>query len=205
MAHESFEDEQTASVMNRLFVNIKVDREERPDLDKIYQLAHQILAQRGGGWPLTVVLTADNQTPFFAGTYFPREPKFGMPPFVEILARVENFYRHKKQEIDAQNAALMNVFRQIETSHTATEETITPFPIDEARRELGSSYDELYAGFGDAPKFPHPSNLERLLRHWASTSMAGNADKAAFDMATTTLRAMALGGMYDQLGGGFCR
>ncbi|WP_455206411.1 DUF255 domain-containing protein, partial [Kaarinaea lacus] len=88
MAHESFEDEYTARVMNELFINIKVDREERPDLDKIYQFAHQVLAQRGGGWPLTMILTPDDQTPFFAGTYFPKEPRYGMPSFIDIIQRV---------------------------------------------------------------------------------------------------------------------
>ena len=90
MAHESFEDPDTAALMNQLFVNVKVDREERPDLDRIYQLAHQILSQRGGGWPLTVFLTPDDLTPFFAGTYFPREPRYGMPSFQEVLTRVEH-------------------------------------------------------------------------------------------------------------------
>ena len=205
MAHESFEDTSTAEVMNRLFVNIKVDREERPDLDKIYQFAHQVLAQRAGGWPLTVILTPDNQTPFFAGTYFPRQPRYNMPSFVDVITQVEQFYRQRREDIDQQNSALMDVFRQVEDSHIPGDAELTPIPIDEARRQLGASYDELYAGFGDAPKFPHPSNIERLLRHWASTMTGGNADKTALDMALTTLKAMALGGVYDQLGGGFYR
>ncbi|MCW8875306.1 MAG: thioredoxin domain-containing protein, partial [Gammaproteobacteria bacterium] len=104
MAHESFEDPATAAVMNELFVNIKVDREERPDLDKIYQTAHSLLAQRPGGWPLTLILTPGDQVPFFAGTYFPREPRHGLPAFADLLRRVEAFYRENRQDIHKQNA-----------------------------------------------------------------------------------------------------
>src|SRR5687768_3867754 len=103
MAHESFEDEATAKLMNELFVNIKVDREERPDIDKIYQLAHHVLAQRGGGWPLTMFLTHDDQRPFFGGTYFPSTPRYGMPSFSDLLQRVADFYRQRSGEIRRQN------------------------------------------------------------------------------------------------------
>ena len=205
MAHESFEDEKTAQVMNELYVNIKVDREERPDLDKIYQLAHQVLTQRGGGWPLTMILTPDDQTPFFAGTYFPREPRYGMPSFVDILTRVAGFYRQRRPEIDEQNSSLKDVLKQIESTHAPTSSALSPTVLDEARRQLEKSYDGLYGGFGEAPKFPHPSNVTRLLRHWSATNRKGNADKTALDMALTTLKAMAMGGINDQLGGGFCR
>jgi len=205
MAHESFEDPATAQVMNDLFVNIKVDREERPDLDKIYQFSHQVLTQRGGGWPLTMILTPDDQTPFFAGTYFPKEQRYGMPPFVDIMRRVENFFRENRSEVVKQNDSLREVFRQVEASHQSTREEITSLPLDLARRQLENNYDGLYGGFGEAPKFPHPSNINRLLRHWAATNAEGNPDKTALDMALTTLRAMAMGGMNDQLGGGFCR
>ncbi|WP_455210007.1 thioredoxin domain-containing protein [Kaarinaea lacus] len=109
MAHESFEDEQTAQVMNALYVCVKVDREERPDLDKIYQFAHQVLTQRGGGWPLTVALTPDDQTPFFAGTYFPRTPKYGMPTFVDILKRIAQVYQENTDEVMRQNQALQEI------------------------------------------------------------------------------------------------
>ncbi|NOZ52075.1 MAG: thioredoxin domain-containing protein [Gammaproteobacteria bacterium] len=205
MAHESFEDAVTAQVMNQLFINIKIDREERPDLDKIYQLAHQVLTQRGGGWPLTMILTPDTQTPFFAGTYFPKEPRHEMPAFVDVIKRIEGFYRHHKEDVDHHNEALLAVFRQVDASHVPGNEMISPAPIDEARCQLEKNYDQLFAGFGEAPKFPHPTNLSRLLRHWAATAIAGNPDKTALDMATTTLRAMAMGGVYDQLGGGFYR
>ena len=106
MAHESFEDEATAAVMNALYVNIKVDREERPDIDKVYQLAHQMLARRGGGWPLTVFLTPDDLLPFFAGTYFPKLPRYGMPAFVQVLQGVRRWFDEKPGEVRAQNDAL---------------------------------------------------------------------------------------------------
>ena len=106
MAHESFEDPQTAEVMNALYVNIKVDREERPDLDRIYQTAHQLLARRPGGWPLTVFLSPDDQTPFFAGTYFPPQPRHGLPAFRDLLRQVEGAYRRQRDAIDEQNQHL---------------------------------------------------------------------------------------------------
>ncbi len=110
MAHESFEDEATAAVMNRLFVNVKVDREERPDLDKVYQIAHQVLTQRGGGWPLTMFLAPDDLTPFFAGTYFPKQARYGMPAFTDLIERVAAFYRDERDSVRSQNAALRGVF-----------------------------------------------------------------------------------------------
>ncbi|HKE43380.1 MAG TPA: thioredoxin domain-containing protein, partial [Steroidobacteraceae bacterium] len=110
MAHESFEDPATAALMNRLFVNIKVDREERPDLDKIYQLAHQMLARRAGGWPLTMFLTPDDHRPFFGGTYFPKEPRYGMPAFSDLLQRVDRYYREHSDEVRKQNSALAEAF-----------------------------------------------------------------------------------------------
>jgi uncharacterized protein YyaL (SSP411 family) len=205
MAHESFEDEQTAQVMNDLYVCIKVDREERPDLDKIYQFAHQVLTQRGGGWPLTVALTPEDQTPFFAGTYFPSTPKYGMPTFIEILKRIAQVYRENAEEVNRQNQALQEIMQRASTTSLSDQHELSSQPLDEARRQLRDSYDEDNKGFGDAPKFPHPTNIERLLRHWAATSKSGQADEAALGMALDTLTAMASGGLYDQLGGGFCR
>ena len=202
MAHESFEDEATAEVMNALFVNIKVDREERPDLDKIYQFAHQLLTQRGGGWPLTMFLTPDDQTPFFGGTYFPRQPRHGLPAFVSLMRQVEGFYREHPDEIGKQNTSLRDYLGRASQGLPAMESALNATPLDEARRQLEGAYDAVNAGFGGAPKFPHPTNVERLLRHWAAT---GGADKQALQLATATLHAMAKGGIYDQLGGGFCR
>jgi uncharacterized protein YyaL (SSP411 family) len=205
MAHESFEDEQTAQLMNHLYVCIKVDREERPDLDKIYQFAHQVLTQRGGGWPLTMALTPDDQTPFFAGTYFPKSPKYGMPTFADILKRIEQVYRESTAEVKQQNQALLEILERAARTSISDAQLLSPVPLDEARRQLADSYDEEYKGFGQAPKFPHPTNIERLLRHWAATARAGQPDQGALKMALQTLTAMARGGLFDQLGGGFCR
>ena len=203
MAHESFEDEATAAVMNELYINIKVDREERPDLDKIYQTAHQLLAQRPGGWPLTMLLTPDDQTPFFAGTYFPVTPKHNMPAFKDILQRAHDFYRENRHDIAEQNQSLITALSQ--TEPLPANNHLSSAPIDQARRQLAQHHDKVYGGFGGAPKFPHPTNLERLLHHWSATLENGNEDKEALQMLNKTLSAMANGGIYDQLGGGFCR
>ena len=131
MAHESFEDPDVAALMNRLFVNIKVDREERPDLDQIYQLAHQMLAQRPGGWPLTVFLTPD-QLPFFAGTYFPKEPRYGMTSFPELLGNVVSIYRERQAEIGRQNEALLEAFARIEPKGGGQRAGFSAAPIEDA-------------------------------------------------------------------------
>ena len=114
MAHESFEDEATAGLMNQLFVNIKVDREERPDVDKIYQTAHQLLTQRGGGWPLTMFLNAEDQRPFFGGTYFPKDARYGMPAFGELLEKVASYYVEKRDEVIEQGERLSDVLGRME-------------------------------------------------------------------------------------------
>jgi uncharacterized protein len=203
MAHESFEDPATAEVMNRLFVNIKVDREERPDLDRIYQTAHQLLAQRPGGWPLTVFLTPDDLRPFFAGTYFPKAPRHGLPAFTELLASIEQAYREQRDAIRTQNDSLMAALASLEPEAAA--EVPDTAPLDGARRQLAGSFDAARGGFGGAPKFPHPTNLELLFRHWAATAADGVPDQQALHMARFTLERMIRGGMHDQLAGGFCR
>ncbi|MBI1423423.1 MAG: DUF255 domain-containing protein [Gammaproteobacteria bacterium] len=204
MAHESFEDPATARVMNELYINIKVDREERPDLDKIYQTAHQLLNQRGGGWPLTMILTPDDHIPFFAGTYFPVSPRHGLPAFKDILTRVHDFYREHGDQIETQNASMLHALGSLAQSGQ-TNASLNAAPLDQARKQLAQQFDAQYAGFGKAPKFPHPTNLERLLHHWAGTRAHGREDKEALHMLHMTLHAMASGGIYDQLGGGFCR
>jgi uncharacterized protein YyaL (SSP411 family) len=204
MAHESFEDPDTAELMNRLFVNIKVDREERPDLDRIYQTAHSLLTRRSGGWPLTVFLTPDDQVPFFAGTYFPPEPRHGMPSFRDLLQRIADFLDEHEDEIRRQNASLTDTLASLGSSDSQAAR-VNPQPLDVVRQQLEQSFDERHGGFGTAPKFPHPTSIERLLRHWAGTAQQGTADRRALHMAVFTLEQMALGGMYDQLGGGFCR
>jgi uncharacterized protein YyaL (SSP411 family) len=134
MAHESFEDPETARVMNELFVNIKVDREERPDLDRIYQIAHQMLTQRGGGWPLTMFLTPDDQRPFFGGTYFPSEPRYGMPAFTELLQRVARYFREQEGEIRKQNVALAEAFESLYPPLPAASQALTDAPLAKARK-----------------------------------------------------------------------
>jgi len=201
MAHESFEDPDTAELMNRLFVNIKVDREERPDIDRIYQTAHSLLTQRPGGWPLTVFLTPDDQVPFFAGTYFPDEPRHGMPAFRDLMQRIVEFLASRADEVREQNTSLVRALQSLAAADAAPG-VPGPQPLETARQQLEHGFDETYGGFGAAPKFPHPTSIERLLRHWAAT---GGADRRALHMAVYTLERMACGGLYDQLGGGFCR
>ncbi len=205
MAHESFEDQATADVMNRLFVNIKVDREERPDLDKVYQIAHQVLAQRGGGWPLTMFLAPDDLTPYFGGTYFPKQARYGMPAFTELLERVATFYRDSRDNVRSQNAALRGVFTGLVPPAAEPGASLTRAPLAAGRLELEAGFDDQYGGFGSAPKFPHPASIERLLRDWQATSTSPEPDLQALYMATLTLKRMAEGGLYDQLGGGFSR
>jgi uncharacterized protein YyaL (SSP411 family) len=205
MAHESFEDESTAEVMNRLFVNIKVDREERPDNDKIYQTAHQLITQRPGGWPLTVFLTPDGQLPFFAGTYFPKEERYGMPAFTELLLRVAQYFEENPSDVNSQGNAVIEALGRIEPGAADTSVKLDRAPLDKLRKQLASNFDAEWGGFGGAPKFPHPSSLEFLLRHWRSTAHSETPDVDALYMCALTLTRMTEGGIYDQLGGGYYR
>ena len=197
MAHDCFEDEEVAAVMNRLFVNIKVDREERPDLDQIYQAAHQLLTQRGGGWPLTVFLTPD-QTPFFAGTYFPKTQRYNLPGFIDLMENVARAWHERRGEVLAQNEAVRAALAQQQPA-AGTQQALTDAPLTEAVRDLAQAFDPVWGGFSRAPKFPRPGELFLLLRQ----AQAGDAQ--AREMALFTLRKMASGGVVDQLGGGFCR
>lgn len=203
MAHECFEHPAIAGQMNASFINIKVDREERPDLDRIYQTAHQLLLGRGGGWPLTLFLTPD-QMPFFAGTYFPAESRQGMPGFGDVMDRITRVWRDHRDEIDAQNADLQRVLDRLSSAESRGRIPDSA-PIDSARRQLGERFDPAHGGFGSAPKFPQPMALERLLRGYARSQQRGETDRGALHMACHTLRRMALGGIYDQIGGGFAR
>jgi uncharacterized protein YyaL (SSP411 family) len=205
MAHESFEDPDTARLMNELFINIKVDREERPDIDRIYQIAQQMLTQRSGGWPLTMFLTHDDQRPFFGGTYFPRQARFGLPSFRDLLQRVSEFYRDHEQELRSQNEALMSAFAELTPPPPSTDIQLTEAPLRAARAVLAKTFDPQSGGFGGAPKFPHPKTLERLLRDWHASANTSEPDLHALYMATLTLKRMGEGGIYDQLGGGFAR
>ena len=194
MAHESFADPAVAGVMNRLFVNVKVDREERPDLDQIYQTAHQLLTGLGGGWPLTVFLTPD-QIPFFAGTYFPKTPRHGLPGFVGLLENVARAWRDRRAEIEAQNTALIEALAAGEATAASTNDLDAGLLLD-AVADMKRVYDPVHAGYGRAPKFPRPSDLAFLLHR-------GDAEARA--QVLTTLRHMAERGLMDQIGGGFFR
>jgi len=198
MAHESFEDPEVAEQMNRNFVNIKVDREERPDLDQIYQTAHAMLTQRSGGWPLTMFLMPDG-TPFFGGTYFPKQARYGMPGFLDLLPKIAAVYREKREEIDRQNTALREALARTVPAPAAGG-TLKRGPVDAAARELVQLFDDVHGGIGQAPKFPHPYELAFCLRRHAR-----EGGELALAVARLTLTKMAEGGIYDQLGGGFCR
>jgi uncharacterized protein YyaL (SSP411 family) len=205
MAHESFEDPATAALMNELFINIKVDREERPDLDKIYQVAQQLITHGSGGWPLTMFLAPEEQTPFFGGTYFPKQPRYGMPAFADLLRRVADYYRGHGAEIVKQNEQLKLAFAGLMPEPAPDDVVLDPSPLQEGRAALERSFDAEFGGFSQAPKFPHPTSIERCLRHWHAASSGAKPDLHALYMATLTLTRMAEGGLYDQLGGGFSR
>ncbi|HTT40344.1 MAG TPA: thioredoxin domain-containing protein [Burkholderiales bacterium] len=199
MAHESFEDPEIAAAMNRNFVNIKVDREERPDLDQIYQTAHHMITQRSGGWPLTMFLTPD-QKPFFGGTYFPKQPRYGLPGFADILERVAAAYREQADKIAEQNEQLAELLSRTVPMSVAADINLSGEPLAAAVTELKRMFDPVHGGLGGAPKFPHPAELELCLARGVVTD-----DERARQVTLHTLRKMAEGGIYDQLGGGFCR
>ena len=197
MAHESFEDEQIAQLMNENFVNIKVDREERPDLDQIYMNAVQMMTHHGG-WPMTMFLTPD-AVPFYGGTYFPPEDRYNMPGFPRVLIGVAEAYRDRQDEIRETGTSLVNELNRLSATG-GSDFPIEPELLDAAYAGIIRNYDSINGGFGGAPKFPPAMTLEFLLRTHART---GNRD--ALDMVSHTCRKMANGGMYDQLGGGFHR
>jgi len=199
MAHESFEDADIARAMNRHFVNIKVDREERPDIDQIYQSAHQLLTQRAGGWPLTMFLTPD-QRPFFGGTYFPRAARYGLPGFGDLIERVAQIYREQSAAIATQNEEVIELLGRTVPARAPAAAALGPAPIAAALAQLKHMFDREHGGLGGAPKFPHPAELELCLREGSRQH-----DGAALEVTSVTLEKMALGGIYDQLGGGFCR
>ncbi len=199
MAHESFEDPDVAAVMNELFVNVKVDREERPDLDQIYQAAHALLSRRSGGWPLTMFLTPDGE-PFYGGTYYPKHGRYGLPGFVDLLPRIAAAYREQGDAIAVQSARLVEALAGIEPQPGAGDDLLPVAAPAQALAGLKRSFDPEHGGFGTAPKFPHPTEIEFCLRQYARTG-----DRDALHVAAHTLSRMADGGIHDQLGGGFCR
>jgi uncharacterized protein YyaL (SSP411 family) len=199
MEHESFEDPATAKVMNELFVNIKVDREERPDLDSIYMQA--VVALTGhGGWPMSVFLTPDG-VPFYGGTYFPPAPRHGMPAFQQVLLGVHEAWKNRREQVLQGGREVLTHVRQGETlGLPGGEDALSPQTLSAAVQSLWRQFDWRESGWGQAPKFPQPMTIEFLLRHHHLTG-----ESMPLEMAAKTLRAMARGGMYDQLGGGFHR
>jgi uncharacterized protein YyaL (SSP411 family) len=197
MEHESFENVEIARLMNENFVNIKVDREERPDLDQIYMNAVQMMTGHGG-WPMTVFLTPAG-VPFYGGTYFPPADRYNMPGFPRVLIGVSQAYQERPEDITQTATAMLAELRRINPASESGEGLTTP-ALDNAYRGMARNYDATHGGFGGAPKFPAPMNLEFLLRIHHRTG-----DSKALEMVLQTARKMAEGGLYDQLGGGFHR
>lgn len=199
MAHESFEDEATAKVMNELFVNIKVDREERPDVDDIYMQAVQALTQHGG-WPMTVFLLPDGR-PFYGGTYYPNTPRMGMPSFVQLMQSVHDAYLNRRDDLEKQADNIHQALqRDVLGIGRDDDSGLTTELLDQSAKKIMSNFDKLNGGFGSQPKFPQPMTLEYLLRYYDRTK-----DEDALHVVTHTLKQMARGGIYDQIGGGFAR
>jgi uncharacterized protein YyaL (SSP411 family) len=196
MAHESFEDEKTARVMNELFVNIKVDREERPDIDQIYMNALHILGEQGG-WPLTMFLTPAGE-PVWGGTYFPNTSRYGRPAFTDILHEVSRLFREEPEKIEQNRAALLA--RLAEKARPAGKVTVGAAELDAAAGQIGNMFDPVNGGLRGAPKFPQPAMLEML---WRAGMRTGDA--RFFETVEHSLERMSAGGIYDHLGGGFSR
>jgi uncharacterized protein YyaL (SSP411 family) len=196
MERESFEDEETAALMNRLFVNIKVDREERPDIDSIYMTAVQQMTGHGG-WPMTMFLTPRGE-PFYGGTYYPPQPRHGMPSFRQVLTAVDEAWRDRRADVEQSAGEIREMLAQ--TGVAAEPSRLDVEVLERAYTGLERRFEPRWGGFGHAPKFPQPMPIEFLLRAWKRT---GASD--ALRMADFTLRMMAAGGMYDHVGGGFAR
>ncbi len=199
MERESFESEAIAKILAERFVAIKVDREERPDVDAVYQLAHQVLTQRAGGWPLSMFVTPDRK-PFYGGTYFPNERRHGMPGFAEILLAVSDAWAKRRGEVDAQATELASVLQRVTDVPAPDEEAPTTRALPHAVRQILARADRRRGGFGTQPKFPNVVALELL-----ATAAATRGDPDARAHLGVTLDRMARGGIYDHLGGGFAR
>lgn len=197
MEQESFEDQQVADLLNQHFVAIKVDREERPDIDQLYMTVCQALTGQGG-WPLSIFMTAD-QKPFFAGTYFPRHSQYGRPGFMELLKQIQTLWQERREQLHETSEKLTSaICKQVQTTSSPIELSIDTF--ENAFEQLEESYDDLYGGFGQEPKFPTPHHYLYLLREWKRT---GNEE--ALDIVCHSLTSMYRGGIYDHLGYGFSR
>jgi uncharacterized protein YyaL (SSP411 family) len=201
MAHESFESEEVAAIMNREFVNIKVDREERPDVDRVYMTFVQATTG-GGGWPMSVWLTPDLK-PFVGGTYFPPEDRYGQPGFKKVLERIAAAWKDNHDKIVEQGGKIVTALRESQSA-AADQGKIDPAILDSAYRQIERSYDANEGGFGSAPKFPRPVTLNFLSRFYARNPKS-ESGKQALEITLFTLRKMAAGGMHDHLGGGFHR
>ena len=202
MAHESFENEETAAIMNREFVNIKVDREERPDVDRVYMTFVQATTG-GGGWPMSVWLTPGLK-PFVGGTYFPPEDRYGQPGFKKVLERIAAAWKQDHEKIVDQSAKIISALRESQAAQSATAAKIDNQVFDKAHEQFTRTFDEKEGGFGSAPKFPRPVALNFLSRFYARDPKS-EAGKQALEIDLFTLRKMAAGGMHDHLGGGFHR
>ncbi|MEV6214461.1 thioredoxin domain-containing protein [Nocardia sp. NPDC051833] len=198
MAHESFEDAATAEQMNAGFVCVKVDREERPDLDAVYMNATVAMTGQGG-WPMTCFLTPDG-APFYCGTYYPKAPRGGMPSFTQLLSAITDTWRNRREDVDKAAEQVTDALRAQATGLPDAEFAVVPDLLDKAVLAIAADEDRERGGFGGAPKFPPSALLEGLLRHWERTG-----DQAVFDLVERTAEAMARGGIYDQLRGGFSR
>ena len=197
MAHESFEDKETADFMNEHFINIKVDREERPDLDAIYMQA-TVAMTGSGGWPMSVFLTPELK-PFYAGTYFPPVQRFNMPAFKDVLTGIAHAWTEEPDEISRVSSQVSGHLQQSLAGPQDSEAIFQKEHLTAVVKALGEAYDWGYGGWGAAPKFPQPMTIEFLLRRYAA------GEEAALKPAVHVLKAMARGGMYDVVGGGFSR
>jgi len=202
MAHESFENEETAAIMNREFVNIKVDREERPDVDRVYMTFVQATTG-GGGWPMSVWLTPDLK-PFVGGTYFPPVDRYGQPGFTKVLERIAAAWKQDHEKIAEQGSKIVEALRESQNAQPEAAAKIDNQVFQTAYEQLSRSFDDKEGGFGTTPKFPRPVALNFLTRVYARDSKS-ESGKHALEMDLATLRKMAAGGMHDHLGGGFHR
>ncbi|MEO0566011.1 MAG: DUF255 domain-containing protein, partial [Chloroflexota bacterium] len=198
MAHESFEDEATAELMNAMFINVKVDREERPDIDDIYMQAVQAITGRGG-WPMTVFLTPDGR-PFYGGTYYPLTPRHGMPAFKQVLTSVHDAYINRRDEVEQSADNMKSALARDVLGIGGRDDELNVALLDKATAGLQRIADRVHGGFSAAPKFPQPMSLEFLLRTYQRTG-----DDDLLQIIDLTLTKMANGGIYDQIGGGFAR
>lgn len=196
MERESFEDEEVAKLMNDTFVSIKVDREERPDIDNIYMSVCQMMTG-SGGWPLTIIMTPDKK-PFYAATYIPKKSRFGRPGMMEIIPKIKDIWTKNHEEVISSAEKIAYALQNKEDSDYS--DNINYETLDQAYKQFYRTFDKVYGGFGGAPKFPSPHNLMFLLRYWKRTG-----EGKALDMVTKTLDSMALGGIFDQIGYGFHR